>query len=245
MSEAPLPMYPPVSSGPPRRPGRPLWVSLEGLNGVGKTYLAPRLAGRLTERVGPACLLSELTDGGGDTVTADVISALAGGRSFLRTGYPSTETLALLALKIREYELVPALHDPPAVVVEDRGVDTVAAYQPAVFAEAATSGAVEVGEEWLRALAEAVYETAAPWRPLPDLTLLLVDAPERCARRLTAREARAPTADERLLIERADRIYTWRASLEPDRIRTVDLVAEPDPLAAMEHLVTDALVVRR
>ncbi|WP_156819599.1 dTMP kinase [Pseudonocardia sp. HH130630-07] len=228
----------------------PLWVSLEGANGVGKTYLAPRLAARLTDRVGRTCLLSELTDGGGDTVTAAVIGALAGGRSFLRTGHPATETLALLALKVREHELVAALPDPPAVVIEDRGVDTVAAYQAAVCVEPPTGRHVagdrtDVGDEELRAIATAVYDTMAPWRPLPDLTILLTDDAERCARRFAEREGRALTEDEHLLVERAARIYSWRAELEPQRIRRVDVVANLDPVTVIEQLVTDALVAQR
>ena len=44
----------------------PLWVTVEGLNGVGKTYLAGRLAARL----GESCrLISELTDLGTDRGT--------------------------------------------------------------------------------------------------------------------------------------------------------------------------------
>ncbi len=78
------------------------WVSVEGLNGVGKTYLIGRLAARL----GPSCrLLSELTDHDTDQLTGEVIAALVRpGNTFLRTGHPLTETFALLALKAYEYE---------------------------------------------------------------------------------------------------------------------------------------------
>ena len=93
---------------------RTAWVSVEGVNGVGKTYLAWVLAARLGGR---SRLLSELTDADGAGVTGQVISALSSGRSFLRTGHPLTETFALLALKVREYEMVSRLLEPPAIVI--------------------------------------------------------------------------------------------------------------------------------
>jgi dTMP kinase len=193
----------------------PVWVSLEGVNGVGKTHIARALAEHLPGR---ARVLSELTDGGGDTVSAAVVSALSSGRSFLRTGHPLTETMALLALKVREYELVAALADPPQIVIEDRGVDTVAVYQAAVVAEPDSVATEEV----LRDAADRVYAVAALWRPPPDLTVLIVDDLAACERRFAAREGRPVAEDERRIIGRAAGLYRWRASVEPDRIRTVD-----------------------
>ena len=110
----------------------PVWVSIEGVNGVGKTHLARLLSARLGAQ---AQLVSELTDDGDDPVIRDVVSALSVGRSFLRTGQPLTETLALLALKVREYERVTMMPTPPPVVIEDRGVDTVACYQAPILAD--------------------------------------------------------------------------------------------------------------
>lgn len=75
--------------------------------------------------LGPGCqVLAELTDAEGEHVAAQVISALSAGGSFLRTGHPLTETFALMALKVREYELVMQMATPPPIVLEDRGVDT-------------------------------------------------------------------------------------------------------------------------
>jgi dTMP kinase len=76
-----------------------LWVTLESVEGVGKTYLARRLA----QQLGPGCtLLSELTDQDAEGLPGQVITALSrAGDVFLRTGHPLTETFALLALKVR------------------------------------------------------------------------------------------------------------------------------------------------
>jgi len=76
----------------------------------------------------------ELTDQPGDTLPGPVIAALAAGDDpFLRTGHPVAETLALLALQVRNTERL-AGQDLAGVdvIVEDRGVDTVAVY-PAVI----------------------------------------------------------------------------------------------------------------
>lgn len=225
----------------------PLWVSIEGINGVGKTRLAVALSGRLGAE---GRLVSELTDGGGDGLRAAVVAALSTGRSFLRTGHPLTETMALLALKVREYELVAALPDPPAIVIEDRGVDTVAVYQAAISTcRFPTGGDTAAVDRMMRAAADRVYATAAAWRPLPDLTVLLVDDPAACERRFADREGRAMADDEQQIVARARRLYRWRAGIEPERIRVVDRAAlDSDPaevVTIVEDLVADAVRSRR
>ncbi len=212
-----------------------IWVSLEGVNGVGKTLLARTLAERLPGR---ARVLSELTDGGGDAMTTAVVTALSSGQSFLRTGHPLTETMALLALKVREHEHVTALTDPPETVIEDRGVDTVAVYQAAIGTPD------QITDQALKRAADRVYSAAAPWRPLPDLTILLLDDPTDCERRLARREGRPVALDEHRIIIRADRLYRWRARVEPDRIRTIDRTGLhfDDVLDAATELVQSAML---
>lgn len=191
----------------------PWWVSVEGLNGVGKTHLCHRLAVQL----GPGCrLLSEVTDAGQDQLTARVIDALIKpGATFLRTGHPVTETFALLALKVSEYE---RLQPPPpgvAVVVEDRGVDTVAVYQAAIM---------EMDSPRIRAadIVTRVQETAAAWRPAPDVTLLLVDDLEVCLARFCDRIGAPVTRADRALLARVADLYAELAAAHPDRFRVID-----------------------
>ena len=224
---------------------RPFWVSVEGVNGVGKTYLTRALAARLGS---DARLLSELTDGGGDSVSGAVIAALASRRSFLRTGHPRTETMALLALKVREHELIDALTDPPAIIIEDRGVDTVAVYQAAIIVDIApdTEHHDLIGlDDAMRMIANRIYATAAAWRSLPDLTLLIVDDPVTCARRFATREGRPLADDEREIVNRAGQLYRWRTEVEPDRFRVVDRTVHDDPIPLLEKLVTNAARTRR
>lgn len=214
----------------------PVWVSLEGVNGVGKTRLAGHLAERLTGR---ARTLSELTDGGGDPASSAVIVALSSGRSFLRTGHPLTETMALLALKVRERELVAALTDPPEIVIEDRGIDTVALYQAVI----GSGNDDTTPDDVLHTAAERVYAAAAPWLPVPDLTVLVRDDIAACERRFAEREGRPPAEDERRIIAAAGRMYLWRAATEPRRIRAIDRTGRDiaDVLATVVELVEAAV----
>jgi len=179
------------------------WISFEGVNGVGKTYLLRQLAARL----GDGCLvIDELTDRGDDTA-ATIIGALAAtGDMYLRTGYPLTETFALASLKVRDYEQVAAMAAPPRWVLEDRGVDTVAVYQAAVLGGGP-------------ALVDQIAAIMTMWRPRPDLTILLTDDLDACIARYTARTGAPVSTADRALLSIINDLYACRASNEPDRWR--------------------------
>ena len=196
---------------------RPYWVTIEGIEGVGKTHLARLMASRLGER----CLvLSEVTDQQAGTLPGQVITALSRtGDLWLRTGHPVTETLALLALKVSEYESVmsrPAMRGE--IVVEDRGVDSVALYQAAILAGPHAS------LDQACAIVQQIYATAARWRPLPDRTLLLVDDFDVCMARFERRTRHAVSAADRALVRRAAELYAFQAARAPRRFRTVNRV---------------------
>jgi dTMP kinase len=214
------------------------WICAEGPNGVGKTHLLAALADRLGQR---CRLLTELTDAEGEHVPAQVISALSTGKSFLRTGRPRTETFALIALKVREYELVNQMTTPPRIVLEDRGVDTTALCQAAILL------GPDAGDDDTWALAQQIHATAEAWRPKPDLVLLILDDLDACLRRYAERVGRPMTADERHLVTRAAQLYQRQADHEPERFRVVHRTGrdEQDVLDEMEHLVLAEIGERR
>src|SRR5260370_1631841 len=140
----------------------PLWVSIEGINGVGKTNAARSTAAMLGAR---CLLLDELTDQSGDTLPGQVIAALSEqGDPFLRTGYPVVETLALLALQVRKAERL-AGRDLAGVgvIIEDRGVDAIPVYQAPILCSQTPDTSPD-------ALALHVLSRAPRSHPLPDPT---------------------------------------------------------------------------
>lgn len=212
----------------------PAWVCVEGPNGVGKTRLLGSLVQRFAAR--ECALLAELTDTE-DPVPREVIDALSTGDSFLRTGHPRTETFALLALKVREYERISSMTQPPRVVLEDRGVDTVAFYQAAII----LGRDADDDDTW--ALACEIHADAAVWRPAPDLVLVLLDDLDLCLRRYAARTGAPVTGEERALVERVTRLYRRQAEHEPSRYRIVhrDHRTETSVIDEMEHLIRTTL----
>ncbi|MFG2918123.1 thymidylate kinase [Kitasatospora sp. NPDC048298] len=195
--------------------GRPLWVSVEGVNGVGKTTAVRAVAAAL----GPRCLrLEELTDQRADSLPGQVIAALAAtGDVCLRTGHPVAETLALLALKFRESErLAAARPDGVEIVLEDRGVDSVAVCQAAILhAEHPATPAL--------AIAERILATARRWRPMPDATVLLVGDGDVCTARFSERIGRAVPPDAQAVIEHTGRLYRQLAAAVPARYTVLDV----------------------
>ncbi|MFE4333271.1 thymidylate kinase [Streptomyces sp. NPDC056831] len=198
--------------------GRPLWVSVEGINGIGKTSAVYATAASLGSR----CLcLDELTDQTTDSLPGRVIAALsASGDVFLRTGHPVVETLALLALKFREFErLDSARLDGVDVIVEDRGVDSVAVYQGAILHGAHRPTPA-------RTVAQQILATARRWRPVPDATILLTGDRKVSAARFAARIGRELTARDQEVIEQAEQLYRDLAAAEPDRFTVIDVTGQ-------------------
>lgn len=214
------------------RPVNPLWVSLEGINGVGKT----RAARAMAVRMGASCArLDELTDSVSGTISNHVINAMmrrGGGDVFLRTGHPLVETLALLALKVRAREVKldvePFNGNFVKVALEDRGLDSVAVYQAAILAEGRSNvDAVELAQELLSIVTQ--------WCPLPDATILMTGDVAECVSRWTDRLGVSVGAQELKLLQLIDSLYRSLATFDPKRYTVLD-VSGMTPAEADEML---------
>ncbi|WP_328384509.1 hypothetical protein OHQ88_33790 (plasmid) [Micromonospora zamorensis] len=193
----------------------PLWVSIEGINGVGKTTAARAV----TANLGARCvLLDELTDSSGAALHGRVMAALTdNGDPFLRTGHPVVETLALFALQLGKAERL-AGRDLTGVnvIIEDRGVDSVAVYQAAILCAQHADSAADV-------VAKLVLSGFRRWRRISDATILLTGDPEECSRRFTDRIGRSLTTEDLHLLAQIDTLYRMAAADDPDRYILLDV----------------------
>jgi dTMP kinase len=225
-------------AGTPAHGTAPLWVSIEGINGVGKTSTARSAAAMLGSR---CLLLDELTDQPGDTLPGRVIAALAARNDpFLRTGHPVAETLALLALQVRKAERL-AGRDMAGVdvIVEDRGVDTITVYQAVIMCS-------QYPETPPEEVARHVLSATLRWRPLPDATILLTGDPSVCARRFAGRIGHPLAPADVQMIERTGALYRKLAARDSRRYTSVDVAGmSPEESASAVREIVTALLEQR
>lgn len=200
---------------------RGLLVSVEGISGVGKTFLTNRLQTRATDdRVVIVEAFSRRLRGSSPAVGHRILRALvteAKGDFFLRAGYPRSETLLLLAVKMHDYESCESCLLPlrqGCLVVEGRSLHSVAVYQSLILHP----------NDPPRALAEAraILELAGQWRPLPDLTVLLIDDVTTAIRRAEQRDNTRFTDEERCMHHQAAALFEQLAADAPGQCRIID-----------------------
>jgi dTMP kinase len=191
-----------------------LLVSLEGISGSGKTYLANRL--RMSLDSATTAFVSELSDRRDGGVDRRIIEVLHHkGDRFCRLGMPVSETFLLLALKMADYEThIAEQLRRGHVVVEDRSIDTVAVYQAVVLAPDNPQMQLE--------LAQKIFTLAAGWRRPPDVTFLLADDFETCVTRAETREQPAFNLDERRLLQGVSSLYAQYALQQGERVILLD-----------------------
>jgi dTMP kinase len=197
-------------------PGR--FLTIEGIEGVGKTTQMARLSKALTDRG----ILHVLTREPGGTPLAESIRDIV--LTVRDEALPATAEL-LLMFAARDVHLTNHVEPHLAAgrwVVCDRFTDATYAYQ---------GGGRRLNTDHIRQL-----ETMVQGARRPDLTLLL-DAPvEQALQRARLRNPGA--ASDRFESERAEffervrKVYLSRAAAEPDRIAAVDASQSADAVAA-------------
>jgi dTMP kinase len=190
-------------------------VTIEGLDGAGKTTLAVALAAALAERGVDAELLREP---GGVELSERLRGLVKDPR--LRIGAPAKALLYAAARAQLVEERVRPLLDAGRWVLLDRFVDSSLAYQGA---------ARGLGVERVRAL-----NLIATGDLVPDRTLLLALDPAEGRARLAGRDEqpdRLETEDE-AFFGRVAQAYRKLACAEPDRIRIIDAVRPQDEVLA-------------
>lgn len=217
---------------------RGLLISVEGLNGVGKTYLTARLAQQLPA---PPLVLEEFAarnDRGGDlgALIIRTLYSAATGDPFLRSGHPGAETLALLAVKMFDFERCRASLAAGQLVLEGRSVHSTAVYQSLICHPDDDSAAYEQ--------ARALLDLAAAWRPMPDLTILIADDTDTAIGRAQRRDGRIYNAEQRRIHERAACMYARLALADSARMPVLDrrALSTRQLVAEMARLIAAAPV---
>jgi dTMP kinase len=200
-----------IMHAPPRGP----LVSIEGISGVGKSYLTSRLvsAGEIAA-IGE---FSERLSGAERTLGDGLLHALiteAHGEHFLRSGHPGTETLLLIAVKTFDYDQCLPLLTQARTVIEGRSLDSIAVYQ----------SLITHGDNFDRAYADAnaILTLAAQWRPLPDLTILIIDDVATAVGRAETRDRRRFSDEQWGIHCKAAAMFSLLAADQAARFRVID-----------------------
>jgi dTMP kinase len=191
-------------------------ISIEGIPGVGKTYLTIHAANGLD---GQPLILDGLSqreqqppDLGKTLLHA--LRATSGPDPFLRGGAPAAEALLLLAIKRHDLDMVLPELSRGRIVVEGRSVDTTAVCQAVQLHPGTPAAALDE--------AATLVRLAASFRPLPDLTILITDDPSAAIERAQRRDNRHFTPDQVEFMTETCALHEQFAATDPHRYRVLD-----------------------
>lgn len=201
-------------------PDRGALISIEGLNGVGKTYLTGRVVDMTAQHQQPPVVVEEFSRRAATTTGRDLgrhllhsLVAASDGERFLRAGFPRSETLLLLAIKMHDYETTVAALRAGHTVIEGRGIHSTAVYQSLIM---------NPDDDEAAAAATQLLAATARWRPLPDLTIVITDDVPSAVGRAEARDAITDTAEQWQLHHRAAALFERLAAGDPEHVRLLD-----------------------
>lgn len=186
-------------------------ISIEGINGVGKTYYEHRLRKEISDNKN-IVFVSEVSDRVGNGLDNKIIDVLSHTNNrFFRMGFPLTETFLLLSLKMYDYEniIIEALQEGK-VVIEDRSIDTIAIYQAIILCENQVDKTLDMANE--------IYSLASKYRRPPDLTFLIEDNIKVTIDCAQKRNGNNYSENEKKLIYDVNELYLKFAKLHKDRI---------------------------
>ncbi|MEV4830600.1 hypothetical protein AB0K25_20055 [Micromonospora sp. NPDC049257] len=191
-------------------------ISVDGVTGIGKTYLTRRALEGVDDK--PMLLeeFSRRTDGGpglGKALLRALIDASAGD-PFLRGGSPLAETMLLLAIKRHDLDTVLPALSSGRTVIEGRSVDTTAVCQALQLHPDDRDAALDT--------AIALRNFASTYRPLPDLTILVTDHPSMAVTRTQQRDDYVLTNEQVTFMADACALFEELAATDPDRHRVLD-----------------------
>jgi dTMP kinase len=190
-------------------------ITIEGIDGAGKSTLAAGLLDALTDRGLDVKLLREP----GGVPAAERIREVVIDSHLHVTARTEALLYAAARAQLVEEAIEPVLNTGTWLLL-DRFIDSSLAYQ---------GGGRELGIDAVRAINDFAIRTA-----VPDRTLLLLIDPERGRSRSSSR-SRAPDRLEReqdVFFDRTNAAYLELQAQDPKRIRKVDASLPPDQVLA-------------
>jgi dTMP kinase len=190
-------------------------ITIEGIDGAGKSTLAAGLSDALTDRGVDIKLLREP----GGVAAAERIREVVIDPGLHVTARTEALLYAAARAQLVEEAIEPLLTSGTWLLL-DRFIDSSLAYQ---------GGGRELGIDAVRAINDFAIRTARP-----DRTLLLMIDPQRGRSRSNSR-AQAPDRMEReqdAFFDRTNEAYLELHAQDPDRIRQIDASQPPDRVLA-------------
>lgn len=196
-------------------------ITLEGIDGTGKSTVAAMLARRLERKYGPDRPFGRefvfTTEPAGGEVGRLLKRRL---QTKETSGLKHLEDLFLFMADHADHlagVVIPAL-ERGAVVISDRYSDSRAAYQGATL-----RGIVPDPMTWVR-------ELHRPWSMVPDLTILFALDPSTAVERCRSRSGGAEQErfEQEALLRRVAENFRRLAELEPERFVLIDAGRDPE-----------------
>jgi dTMP kinase len=209
-------------------------ITLEGIDGSGKSTAAKALAAGLKELMPEKMIVltAEPTNGEAGRILRKELSSFSEDQDETTTSRRIRELFLFMADHADHLAkiVIPALK-AGAIVISDRYADSTAAYQGVTL-----QGIVPDSVQWIRSL-------YLPWNVIPDKTFLFVLDPALALERLGARNAREKFERNDFLNE-VDMNFRLLSSLEPERFVQIDAEQGEEAVAKSALRAAVDLVVR-
>jgi dTMP kinase len=196
-----------------------LLITLEGIDGSGKSTAAKHIASRLAEMMPERrfVLTAEPTTGEVGRILRAELAKVGGDESSL------AQRMQELFLFMADHAnhltkvVLPSL-EAGAIVLSDRYADSTAAYQGVTL-----RGIVPDPVSWI----QSIYR---PWNRLPDKTLLFALDPQTALQRMQSRQG-WQKFDSLEFLRSVDENFRRMAALEPDRFVKIDAGLDAENVA--------------
>jgi len=192
-----------------KKPKKGKYVTFEGINGVGKTFVLSNFIKLFqSDRF-------FLVDENLSNFSARIMEALNNDDPFFRSGNTFAEALCWYAIDIVEYKnkIENALNQN-RIVLQDRGVDTTAVYAAITLSQELNRDVLEIYLE-LQKIRENIGA-------IPDLTFILIGDVDLCIDRIEKRDNRVYSQEEREFLREVDKLFKVISKLDNPRIKVIN-----------------------